>query len=71
MELKQNLAAIAIAITAVMMIPGEFRSWPRAAALTVGGAVRGAYAGPVGVVWGFNNAVATGAIDGVARHYGW
>jgi len=69
MELKQNLTATAIAIITAMIISGELWSWPRAAALTVGGAVRGAYAGPVGLVWGFNGAVARGAAIGVATNY--
>lgn len=34
------------------------------------GAAAGATAGPVGVVWGFNGALAGGMVTGVARRYG-
>jgi len=44
MELKQNLAAIAIAIIAAMMISGGPWSWGHAAESTAGEAMAGAYA---------------------------
>lgn len=45
---------------------------PTNAAIAAGtGAAQGAVAGPMGVVWGFNGALAAGVAGGVASHYGY
>jgi len=67
MELKQNLTAIVIAIIAAMIIFGEPWSWISAGLSTASWVW--ASAGPVGLVWGFNGAVARGAAIGVAANY--
>jgi len=53
------------------MISGEPWSWGHAAQSTAGGALYGAYAGPVALAWAFNNAVAGGAIKGMITQLGW
>jgi len=71
MELKKNLTATAIAIIAVMMISGEPWSWGHAAESTASGAIIGGFAGPLQLVWGFNGAVAGGAVRGMITQFGW
>lgn len=45
---------------------------PTALATYVGkGAVLGGGSGPMGVIWGFNSAIAEGTIRGTAARYGW
>jgi len=55
--------------TTYAMISGNPWSWSRAAMATGTGAVRGATAGPVGIVWGFNGAVSGGAVRGIITQY--
>ncbi|MFC5920409.1 class IIb bacteriocin, lactobin A/cerein 7B family [Neisseria weixii] len=37
----------------------------------LGGAAAGGTAGPMGVIWGFNGALAGGSVRGVAARQGW
>jgi|GEM_PF-1360632 len=53
------------------LISGSQWSWTGAATSTITGAGAGAFAGPNGVIWGFNAALGTGMVNGVAGHYGW
>ncbi len=41
------------------------------ATYTAGGALAGGTAGPMGVIWGFNGALAGGSVRGVAARQGW
>ena len=52
-------------------ISGSEWSWTGAATTTLAGAGAGFAAGPVGLVWGFNTAVATATLRGVAQRNGW
>lgn len=41
------------------------------ATYAAGGAIAGGTAGPMGVIWGFNGALAGGSVRGVAARQGW
>jgi len=70
MELKQNLTAAAIAIIVAMMISGAPWSWGQAARRTGFGAMAGGFAGPAGIIWGFNNGAMTeGALEGMVKQF--
>jgi len=59
------------AYTTETMISGEPWSWGHAAESTAGGAIIGGFAGPLQLVWGFNGAVAGGAVRGMITQLGW
>jgi len=51
------------------VISGSEWSWTRAATSTANGAIAGGYAGPAGVIWGFNANLAFETINGISDHY--
>jgi len=53
------------------LVSGSPWSWTGAVTSTIGGAGAGAFAGPNGVIWGFNTTLANGMVNGVASRYGW
>jgi len=55
--------------TTATMISGNPWSWSRAAQRSAVGALAGATMGPLKLVWGFNSAVAGGAVKGVIAQY--
>ena len=52
-------------------ISGAPWSWTTFGAAAAFGGASGATAGPAGVIWGFNGAIAGQTALGVAQHYGW
>ena len=52
-------------------ISGAPWSWTDFGTAAISGAAAGGVAGPAGVIWRFNAAIAGGTASGIAQHYGW